>query len=55
MDKIDKSKFIDEWILVHRGKVIMHSKKLEDILSDPTRPTEDSYIEKVVEGQVCFY
>ena len=53
--KVDKKKFLDEWILVCQGKVVKHSKRLEDILNDPERPTENCYIEKVVEGQVCFY
>jgi hypothetical protein len=55
--KIDKSKYYDEWILVCKGKVVKHSKKMEDLLgiAEHKNHTEDCYIEKVLDGQVCFY
>jgi hypothetical protein len=48
-------KYKDEWILVVRGKIVQHSKDVMDILKASEDYRGNCYIEKVVEGQVCFY
>jgi hypothetical protein len=51
----EKKKYSDEWILVCKGKIIKHDKDVYVILEASEACPGDCYIEKVLEGQVCFY
>ena len=55
---IEKEKYMDQWILICDGKIVAHSSKIGDILDNPEHEghnPQHCYIEKVTEGQVCFY
>jgi hypothetical protein len=51
----EKRRYSNEWILVCKGKIIKHSKDVVNILKASEDYKEDCYIEKVIDGQVCFY
>jgi len=53
--KKELKKYSDEWILVVHGRIVRHSKDLMKILVASEKYSNDCYIEKVLEGQVCFY
>ena len=51
----NKKKFSNEWILVYKGKIIKHDLDVRVILEASEDCPVGCYIEKVLEGQVCFY
>lgn len=52
---IDRKAYMNQWILVCRGKIIKHGKRIEDVLGVHENHEGDCHIEKVVEGQACFF
>ncbi len=54
-ETFDRKDYIDQWILICDGKVIAHNDKLEAILGSKKPKNGECHIEKVVEGQACYY